>query len=102
MALPLPKVEQERVRRIVSGTKGKFFRVHFVKRTSGEERIMDCRIGVHKFVKGVGMKFTPKDYDLISVWDLRAWDPKGDTGYRFINIRTVKEIHFAKRVYTFG
>jgi len=92
---------KEKVRKVIESTKGKFFRVVFTKRTNGELRTMDCRTGVKVFTKGEGMKFDPKDKDLIPVWDLRAWEPNGDTGYRFVNLRTVKEIHFAGQVYTF-
>lgn len=93
---------KEKVRKVIDATNGRFFRVVFTKRTSGEERTMDCRTGVSKFTNGKGMKFKPKDHDLISVWDSRAWDPENkDTGYRFINIRTVKEIRSAGQVHTF-
>ena len=108
MLKELATKDKEKVRKLISSTKGKFFRVIFTKRTNGELRTMDCRTGVSKFIKkdkngnGKGLAFKPKDHDLIPVWDLKAWDPESkDTGYRFINIRTVKEIRFAGEVHSF-
>ncbi len=99
---------KEKVRKIINSTNGRFFLVVFTKRTTGEERVMQCRTGVSKFIKkdkdgnGKGLAFKPKDHDLVPVWDLKAWDPEnGDTGYRFINLRTVKEVRFAGEVHSF-
>lgn len=92
---------KDNVRKLIESTRGRFFRVIFTKRTTGELRTMDCRIGVHKFEKGKGMSFDPKDKDLICVWDLKAYRPNGDTGYRSINLRTVKEVRFAGKIHKF-
>lgn len=103
MLKELSTSDKEKVRELIEATKGKFFRVVFTKRTNGEPRTMDCRTGVAKFTSGNGRKYDPADKDLMCVWDLRAWDPKtGDSGYRSINLRTVSEVRFAKRIYTFG
>lgn len=101
MLKELATKDRERVRKLIESTKGKFFRVIFTKRTTGEPRTMDCRTGVAKFVSGGGLKFDPDAKDLVIVWDLRAYDPKGDKGYRSINLRTVREIHFAGQVHMF-
>lgn len=104
MLKELSTKDKNRVRKLIESTKGKFFRVIFTKRTNGELREMDCRTGVAKFVKGKegkGKMYEPQDKDLICVWDLRAYEPNGDTGYRSINLRTVKEVHFAGQVHTF-
>lgn len=95
--------DRERVRRIIKATNGKFFKVTFTKRTTGELRTMICRTGVAKFANGKGRKYDPADKDLVTVWDLQAWDPeKGDTGYRSINLRTVCEVKFRGMTQTFG
>lgn len=102
MLKELPTDVKEKVRKLIESTNGKFFRVIFTKRTNGELRTMDCRIGVNAFTNGGDRKYNPDEKDLIWVWDLRAWDPEnGDTGYRSINLRTVKEIHFAGQVHKF-
>jgi len=94
--MPLSVDAQEKVKDLIDNTFGKFFRVVFTKRTNGEERTMDCRIGVGKFAKGVGLPFSPAERGLVSVWDLRAYETEkdGDPGYRFIPLENVKRIKF--------
>jgi len=102
MLKELSTKDKDSVRKLIESFGGKFFRVIFTKRTTGELRTMDCRTGVSKFVKGKGKKYEPKDKDLICVWAPANWDPEnGDAGYRSINLRTVCEIHFAQQVHTF-
>lgn len=101
MLKELSTKNREKVRKIIKATKGKFFLVKFTKRTTGELRTMLCRTGVAKFVKGKGMQFDPADKDLVCVWDLQAWVPEKDSGYRMINLRTVCEIRFGGITQTF-
>lgn len=102
MLKELSTKDKDKVRKLIESFGGKFFRVIFTKRTTGELRTMDCRTGVSKFVKGKGKVYEPKDKDLICVWVPADWDSEnGDTGYRSINLRTVSEIHFAQQVHTF-
>lgn len=50
---------------------GKFFSVRFVKRTTGEERLMNAR--VRPPVKGgPGLAYDPASHDLLTVWDVHA------------------------------
>lgn len=60
---------QEVIDFITKGSKGRFFAVEFVKRTTGELRMMNCRYGVRKGVKGVGAPYKAEDYGLIRVWE---------------------------------
>lgn len=101
MLKELTTKDKEKVRKLIEATKGKFFRVVFTKRTTGEIRTMLCRTGVAKFTNGKGLKFDPGNKDLAIVWDLQAWNPDKDTGYRSINLRTVTELKFAGTVHTF-
>lgn len=57
-----------------------FFTVTFIKRTSGETRVMNCRRNVVKHLAGGELKYNMADKGLISVWDRQA------DGYRAINI----------------
>lgn len=57
---------------IIKKSKGKFFTVEFVKRTTGEIRKMNCRTGVSKGVTGVGKLYEPEEKGLITVWDTQA------------------------------
>lgn len=101
--MPLSTIAQRAVKMLIDNTNGKFFRVVFTKRTNGEERIMDCRTGVGKFVIGVGLKFNPAEHGLVPVWDLRAYEIEkgGDLGYRFIPLENVKRIKFRGISYHF-
>jgi len=54
---------------IISKTKGKFFSVEFIKRTTGEVRKMNCRTGVTIGVTGSGKSFNDSDKGLVTVWD---------------------------------
>jgi len=54
---------------IIKRTKGKFFSVEFVKRTTGEVRKMNCRTGVTIGVTGIGKAFNDVDKGLVTVWD---------------------------------
>jgi len=54
---------------VIRKAKGKFFSVEFVKRTTGEVRKMNCRMGVTLGVTGVGKAFNDSDKGLVTVWD---------------------------------
>ena len=68
----------------IYNTNGRLFSVIF-KKKNGEDRKMLCRLGVHKHVKGKGLKFKPTT-NLINVYDMQK------KGYRFINLYTLKAI----------
>ncbi|MEM4258080.1 MAG: hypothetical protein QXL17_02875 [Candidatus Thermoplasmatota archaeon] len=68
-----------------------FFTVTFVKRTNGEVRKMNCRINVHKFDTGVGMKYDPDKKNLLSVWE-RRYDSTGADNYRNVNLNELVEL----------
>ena len=74
------------VRNTIIGSEGKIFRVEFIKRTTGELRVMYARIGVKKELTGVGQSFKPFDKGLITVFDM----DKGE--YRMINLDTVMNL----------
>jgi len=54
---------------VIKKSKGKFFSVEFVKRTTGEVRKMNCRTGVTLGVNGIGKAFNDVDKGLVTVWD---------------------------------
>ena len=45
------------------------FHIVFIKRTNGEVRHMNCRLGVSKGVTGVGMAYDPIKKGLLTVYD---------------------------------
>jgi hypothetical protein len=64
---------------------GKIFSVEFVKK-DGSLRKMNARLGVKKYVKGVGLSFNPTEKNLLPVFDLQK------EAYRMINASTIQRI----------
>ena len=77
--------KKDAVQRIVS-TKGRVFSARFIKRTTGEIRNMNCRLGVTKHLRGGELKYKPAEKNLVGVFDMK----KG--GYRTIDIDGLLEI----------
>lgn len=88
------------VRAVIEATRGKFFTVLFKKRTNGELRLMNCRIGVSKHTKGGELGYSPKAKGLILVWEKKSHNGK-DAGYRMIPEEGVQEIRFGGQIITF-
>lgn len=63
----------------------KIFTVVFIKK-NGEQRVMNCRKGVKKGVKGVGLPFDPADYNLMPVFDMQK------NAFRMINFDTITSL----------
>lgn len=69
-----------------------FFTVTFVKRSTGETRVMNCRKGVRS--KGSGeLKFDPVKKKLVSVYDMQ----KGK--FRFISLDEIRRIAMRGKVF---
>lgn len=71
---------------LLNTTKGKFFRVVFIKRTTGEVRTMIARMGVRKHLKGGSPAYDFKEKGLIPVYDVQK------RGYRSIPIEGIKSL----------
>lgn len=78
----------------ILGESGRIFTAEFTKK-DGTVRVMNCRTGVKKHLKGGRLAFNPADYKLLPVYDLKK------EGYRFINLKTLRKISFAGSVYYF-
>lgn len=78
---------------LLSMTQGRAFAVTFTKRTTGEVRHMNARLGVKKGVKGVGLKFDPSERDLLIVYDLQK------QAFRSISLDSVTEVVVERRKY---
>jgi len=73
---------------------GKIFSANFTK-ADGSERVINCRVGVQKNLKGVGIKYdTRKAHNLI-VWDMNA------EGYRTIKTDRLNWIRVQGAEYNF-
>jgi hypothetical protein len=79
--LPLTDIIQ-----LIKDTKGAFFTVKFIKK-DGTERIMNCRLGVKKYLHGGELPYDPVAKGLLPVWDPVA--AKTSDGYRIINTNTI-------------
>ena len=70
---------KDAVDRIVK-SRGRVFTARFKKRTTGEERTMNCRLGVTKHLKGGELKYNPAEKNLVGVFDMQK------KGYRMIDV----------------
>jgi hypothetical protein len=77
---------------------GTIFTVKFIKRSDKTLRTMNCRKGVRKGVKGVGMGYNPEKKNLVPVYDVqKAKELKnaGDTenkAFRMISVEGIREM----------
>ena len=72
---------------------GRFFTVCFTKRTTGEERVMNARLGVKKHLRGGELKFDPKEKNLLICYDAKS------NGYRSIPLEAVHWVKAGGREY---
>lgn len=87
MTAALPKLLRKQAVKKIETSAGKIFRIK-VKKRDGSTRWMKCRMGVSKYVKGVGLNYDPKEKDLITVFDMEAENP--ERGYRSIAIEGIR------------
>ena len=89
----MKKISRETAAKLLEDHKrfgaGRIFTVIFIKRTNGERRVMNARFGVHRYVKGVGRKYEPKEKRLIGCYDVTKEKGKG---YRMINLDSILEL----------
>ena len=74
-----PISRRDAVEKMVN-TKGRVFSARFEKRTTGEMRKINCRLGVTKHLKGGELKYKPSEKNLVGVFDMQK------KGYRMIDI----------------
>ena len=74
----------------IKNSEGKIFNVIFIKK-DGSLRSMNCRLGVKKGVKGIGLKFDPLLKGLLPVFDMQKND------FRMINLKTIQRLRIAGR-----
>jgi hypothetical protein len=84
-----------KVLKLIEATEGKIFSVRFIKRTTGEERKMRCRLGVTSHLKGGEKAFDDADYQLVTVFDLAK------ESYRSIPLDAVLSITFDGKTVNF-
>ena len=85
-------IDKDTAKKYIYETNGKIFSAVFRKK-DGEKRLMNCRLGVRKYVKGVGLKFEPKQRSLVGVFDMVKHS------YRFINLNTLEQLKLNGHTY---
>ena len=86
-------VNKHKLHDLILGTNGEFFSVVFTKK-DGSDRHMVCRTGVSKGLTGVGRRYNPDNYGLVTVWCSKKKQ------HRNINLNTVKTIQINGEIYT--
>jgi hypothetical protein len=72
---------------------GHIFSVEFIKRTTGEKRLMVCRLGVKSHLKGGTKKFDDTEKKLLTVFDVQK------NAYRSIPLDQIIRVKISGRVY---
>jgi hypothetical protein len=85
--------KEEAKRMVEEVDDGKVFTVTFVKRSNGQERVMNCRKGVKKHLRGGEKKYDPKSKGLVCVFDMQAG------GYRSIALESITKVAMAGQVF---
>ena len=65
---------REQVREFVTSTSGRIFAIEFVKRSTGELRLMNCRTGVVSRLRGGERAYDPESKGLVTVFDMNKND----------------------------
>lgn len=73
-------LKASKVSKLIERTRGRIFKVVFVKRTNGQLRTMIARIGVHRYVTGGGLAYDPSSHALRSVYDIQG------RGYKMVSL----------------
>lgn len=88
----MKSISKDEALEIIFRTNGKIFTVVFIKRTNGETRVMNCRLGVVRHLRGGKKRYKPADYNLLTVFDMQK------QGYRSINLDSLLELRFQGNV----
>ena len=86
------RISKVQARDLIKASGGKIFTARNIKK-DGTERALNCRLNVTKGVKGVGMRYNPDDYNLITVFDMKKQE------FRTLNLETVYQIDFQHERY---
>ena len=93
------KIGKVKALELIKNSNGKVFGVKFTKK-DGSLREMCARLKVKKNLKGVGMRFDPKELGYLTVFDMNAIDKDGSKGaYRQMDTRTVKHLSLEGQEY---
>jgi len=80
---PLQNLSKLEAAQKIRDTKGRMFTVTFIKKSNGEKRTMNARLGVKAYLRGGVLPYDPNTKGLIPVYDIQTKD------YRMINIQGI-------------
>lgn len=72
---------------------GTIWTITFIKRTTGEVRVMNARFGVTKHLKGGSLKYDPAKKNLLGCFDVKG-GTESEPGYKMINLETLINLKF--------
>jgi hypothetical protein len=80
---PLQNISKLEAAQKIRETKGRMFTVTFIKKSNGEKRTMNARLGVKAYLRGGVLPYDPNTKGLIPCYDVQTKD------YRMINIQGI-------------
>lgn len=80
---PIQTISKQEAAQKIRETKGKMFTVTFIKKSNGEKRTMNARLGVKAYLRGGVLPYDPNSKGLIPCYDVQTKD------YRMINIQGI-------------
>lgn len=99
----MPNLTVQDVLDLIGESSHEFFTVRFRKRSTGQERTLNCRRMVRKHLKGGKAAYEFNERGLISVWSPKDVGKNGpnDAGYRTFPVESVIEIKAQGQVWKF-
>lgn len=88
----MESITKDKAKEIILNNRSKIFSVLFTKK-DGTKRKMNARLDVKKDIKGVGLKYKPKEFNYIIAYDMLK------KAYRTININTLEQLTLNKKEY---
>lgn len=86
-------ITKAQVEPLLKSTKGKFFTITFKKRTNGNIRVMNARLGVKAYLKGGTLPYNAAAKKLLPVFDVNKKQ------YRAIPLDGISQIKLGNQIY---
>ena len=83
---PLQNISKQEAAQKIRETKGKILTVTFIKKSNGQKRVLNGRLGVIAYLVGGVLPYDPDEKGLIPIKDNNI---PGRAGYRMINIQGI-------------
>ena len=90
--MKIPLIGKTKAAELINDSKGRFFTATFRKK-NGESRVINCRRGVTKGVKGTGKAINTDVLGMITVYAVQ------EKGYKKLNLQTLTNLRINKCEY---